>query len=133
MRCTDTEGRVRGRVGVGSSRDGRRVVPCCVYSAEVERVVASHAAVHLAAVYGVPDPSGQFGELVKAVVQLKDGAALTRRELQTHCASHLARYKVPAVVEFVALIPLTGSGKVHKSVLKERETQLKPATAARSP
>ena len=32
-----------------------------VYSAEVERVVASHAAVHLAAVYGVPDPSGQFG------------------------------------------------------------------------
>ena len=44
-----------------------------VYSAEVERVVASHAAVHLAAVYGVPDPSGQFGELVKAVVQLKDG------------------------------------------------------------
>ena len=101
-----------------------------VYSAEVERVVASHAAVHLAAVYGVPDPSGQFGELVKAVVQLKDGAALTRRELQTHCASHLARYKVPAVVEFVALIPLTGSGKVHKSVLKERETQLKPAAAA---
>jgi hypothetical protein len=37
-----------------------------VYSAEVERVVMSHPAVALGAVYGVPDPSGQFGELVKA-------------------------------------------------------------------
>ena len=41
-----------------------------VYSAEVERVIYEHPAVEMAAVFGVPDPSGQFGELVKAVVQV---------------------------------------------------------------
>ncbi|MGB0801302.1 MAG: AMP-binding enzyme, partial [Ilumatobacteraceae bacterium] len=72
----------------------------------------------LGAVYGVPDPSGQFGELVKAVVQLRPGCSLDKRGLVAHCAESLARYKLPALVDFVTSIPLTGSGKVAKAQIK---------------
>ena len=48
----------------------------------------------MAAVFGVPDPGGQFGELVKAVVQLEPGAMLQQRELTAFCAKSLARYKL---------------------------------------
>ena len=94
-----------------------------VYCAEVERVVASHPSVALGAVYGVPDPSGQFGELVKAVVQLRPGCTLDKRALVAHCAESLARYKLPALVDFVASIPLTGSGKVAEALPRQADAR----------
>ena len=89
-----------------------------VYAAEVERVLYEHPSVQMAAVFGVPDPGGQFGELVKAVVQLKPGIMLLQRELTAFCARSLARYKLPAMVEFIDAMPLTGSGKIYKSALR---------------
>ena len=89
-----------------------------VYPMEVERVIYEHPAVDVAAVIGIPDKT--YGELVKAVVQLKEDCALTKEQLSAHCEASLARFKVPAVIDFVSRIPMTGSGKVNKCMLAGR-------------
>jgi acyl-CoA synthetase (AMP-forming)/AMP-acid ligase II len=78
-----------------------------VYSAEVENALARHPAVASCAVVGVPD--AQWGERVHAVVVLAQGKAATGEELRAHVAQHLAGYKAPRSVEFVAELPGTGS------------------------
>jgi acyl-CoA synthetase (AMP-forming)/AMP-acid ligase II len=64
-----------------------------VYSPEVERVLAEHPAVMEVAIIGVPDDT--WGESVKAVVSLKEGASATEAELIAHCQEHLAKFKCP--------------------------------------
>jgi long-chain acyl-CoA synthetase len=89
-----------------------------VYSTEVENVVYQHPAVREAAVIGVPDE--KWGEAVKAIVTLKDGASLTESELIEFCASRLADYKVPKSVEIRAgELPKSGTGKILKKELRE--------------
>ena len=89
-----------------------------VYSPEVERVLAEHPAVLELAVIGVPDD--QWGESVKAVVQLRDGAAVTADELIGFCAERLAGYKKPRTVDFVAELPRDAAGKLLKRAIRER-------------
>ena len=89
-----------------------------VYSIEVERVLFMHPAVREAAVIGIP--SEQWGESVHAVVVLKDGAAVTEAELDSHCRLHIGGYKVPRSYEFRSeLLPVTSIGKVRKNVLRD--------------
>lgn len=88
-----------------------------VYSTEVEHILYEHPAVLEAAVIGVPDET--WGEAVKAVVVLKEGQSVTGQELMDFCRTHLARYKVPKSVDFVASLPKTGSGKIHKKRIRE--------------
>jgi acyl-CoA synthetase (AMP-forming)/AMP-acid ligase II len=83
-----------------------------VYPAEVERVLRRDPRVADCAVLGAPDP--RLGERVVAAVQLAAGADATAEELQTHCATQLARYKVPEDVRFVATLPRNAMGKVEK-------------------
>jgi len=88
-----------------------------VYPAEIERVLCMHPAVALAAVGSVPD---EFkGELAKAYVILKPGAEVSRAALVAHCREHLAAYKVPRAVQFVASVPTTSSGKIMRRMIKE--------------
>jgi acyl-CoA synthetase (AMP-forming)/AMP-acid ligase II len=90
-----------------------------VYSGEVEAVIYEHPAVREAAVFGIPDP--QWGELVIACVELKQGMALTADDLISHCRRTLANYKIPRRVEFSETeLPKSGSGKVLKRILRER-------------
>ena len=88
-----------------------------VYPAELERVLCMHASVALAAVCGVADEAK--GELAKAYVMLKPGAAASGRELVEHCRQHLAAYKLPRAVQFVANVPITPSGKIMRRLLKD--------------
>ncbi|MBI5789089.1 MAG: acyl--CoA ligase [Candidatus Schekmanbacteria bacterium] len=83
---------------------------------EVEAVLISHPAVYEAAVVGMPDEI--LGEAVKAYIVSKDGQLVNKEELLIFCARNLASYKVPKVVEFVAQLPKTASGKVQKHLLK---------------
>ncbi|MEW6471096.1 MAG: long-chain fatty acid--CoA ligase [Actinomycetota bacterium] len=89
-----------------------------VYSAEVENALASHPAVAMAAVIGVPDPD--WGERVHAVVVLAPGAAVTPDALREHCKQRIAGYKAPRSVEFVDALPLSAAGKVLKRELRQR-------------
>ncbi|MBI5718242.1 MAG: AMP-binding protein [Burkholderiales bacterium] len=81
-----------------------------VWPAEVEARLHSHPAVHEACVIATPDP--RSGEAVKALVVLAPGAALDAASLITWCRSTMAVYKAPKVVEFVAELPKSYTGKV---------------------
>lgn len=91
-----------------------------VYSAEVEQALYTHSAVAEAAVLGVA--SDQWDEEVRAVVALKPGLRVTERELQDHCRTRIAGYKIPKRILFVALdqIPVNPSGKIMKRELRRR-------------
>ena len=86
-----------------------------VYPAEVENVLYQHAAVHEAAVYGVPDDL--LGEAVWATVVIKPGYVVTAEELLAFCNERIATFKVPRVVRFDETIPKNPTGKVLKRVL----------------
>lgn len=92
-----------------------------ISAAEVESALALHPAV--AAVAVVPIPDDTFGELPKAFVQLSPGheeSTRTATDLVDHLRGRLARFKIPAYVEFVETLPMTPSARVRKRQLLER-------------
>jgi fatty-acyl-CoA synthase len=89
-----------------------------VYPAEVERVLYLHPAVQDAAVVGQPD--AEWGEVVKAFVQLRPGQRASEADLVEHCRAHMASYKKPRMVEFVAELPRTTNGKIARQQLLGR-------------
>jgi long-chain acyl-CoA synthetase len=88
-----------------------------VYPHEVELVLAAHPGVAEAAVVGVAHP--YTGESVKAFVVPVDGMAVSAEDLIAHCELNLARFKCPAVVQFVTELPHSATGKVRKGTLRE--------------
>jgi len=92
-----------------------------VSSIEVEDCLFSHPAVAEVAVIGVP--SEKWGETIKALVVLAEGADATEAELIAHCKSKLAGYKAPTSVELRDEIPRTATGKIQKFKLREQYWQ----------
>jgi fatty-acyl-CoA synthase len=88
-----------------------------VFPAEVEDLLSGHEAVAEVAVFGVDDE--KFGQRLKAVVVLRDGASATEDDLKKHVKANLAAYKVPREVEFMDELPRTSTGKVLKRELKD--------------
>jgi acetyl-CoA synthetase len=87
--------------------------------AEVESTLLGHPAVRECAVLGVPDEVR--GQVVGAAVVLRDGergSADLVRELQDYVRSETAPYKYPRRIWFVAELPKTTSGKIHRAALR---------------
>ena len=105
---------------VGRARDVIRSGGETIAPAEVEAVVLTHPAIAEAAVVGLPDPT--WGEVVVAVVVLRDGAVpIGPAELREHCAGRLAPFKHPRRVETVAALPRTpATGQVQRPLIVER-------------
>ncbi|WP_329530602.1 acyl-CoA synthetase [Streptomyces sp. NBC_01450] len=81
-----------------------------VYPEEVEQALKSHPDVYDALVAGVPDE--KWGNHVAAVVQLREGAGRPSLEdIQAHCRSHLAGYKIPRQLVITDTIQRSPSGK----------------------
>ncbi len=92
-----------------------------IYPQEAENLLQDHPLVHEVAVIGVPH--AEFGEEVKAVVQLKDPAladASTAQQLIDHCRAHLSAIKCPRSVDFATDLPRTETGKLLKRVVRDR-------------
>jgi acyl-CoA synthetase (AMP-forming)/AMP-acid ligase II len=91
-----------------------------IYPQETENVLIVHPDVADAAVIGVPNDD--FGEEVKAVVQLVDPASAgpdMERTLIAHCREHLADVKCPRSVDFREELPRHPTGKLYKRLLKD--------------
>lgn len=85
---------------------------------EVEAALLSHPGVAEAAAVSAPDP--ERGAVVRAIVVLRDrepSEALVA-ELQEHCKRETAPYKFPRIVDFVAELPKTSSGKIKRAELR---------------
>jgi long-chain acyl-CoA synthetase len=87
-----------------------------IYPAEIENVLAGHSAIAEVAVIGVPDE--KWGETVKAVIALKSSQEVTAADIIAYGKAHLAGYKCPTSVDFVAALPRNPSGKVLKKDLR---------------
>ncbi|MFO0461219.1 MAG: acyl-CoA synthetase [Burkholderiales bacterium] len=86
-----------------------------VYPAEVEDAIFRLPGVAEVAVIGIPDET--WGEVGRAFVVCAEGTALTVDDVLGHCAAHLARYKIPKQVRFLAELPHNATGKVTKHAL----------------
>ncbi len=91
-----------------------------VWPREVEDVLMTHPAVREAVVVGVPD--AYRGETVKAFVSLRPGAAATAEQLIEYCEDRLANYKYPRVIEIMAELPKTATGKLLRRELRAQHT-----------
>ena len=74
----------------------------------------------------MPDP--RWGEIGHLVVTCRDGAILDLTLILNHLENRLARYKLPKALTLVAALPRTASGKIQKTVLRERLLGQDPRT-----
>ncbi|HEY8525317.1 MAG TPA: AMP-binding protein [Acidimicrobiales bacterium] len=91
-----------------------------IYAAEVEATLTAHPLVGDVAVIGVPDP--EWGEQVKAVVELVDGregSPELAEELIAFCRRRLAGFKCPRSVDFRRQLPRAETGKLYKRWLRD--------------
>lgn len=87
-----------------------------VYPIELETVLAQHPAIDAVAVVGIPD--AEFGQRLKAVVIPKPGAMLDEALLVAWLKPRVARYQMPAVIDFRTELPYTTLGKLDKKALQ---------------
>ncbi|PCI28898.1 MAG: AMP-dependent synthetase [SAR324 cluster bacterium] len=88
-----------------------------VYPKEVEEALTKHAKINAAVVFGVPDE--QWGEAIKAVIELVPESQLTLKEVRDFVGQHIAGFKRPKHVVFVE--NLAGKqNKVDREAVKKR-------------
>ncbi len=88
-----------------------------IYPSEIESVLAQHPAIYEVCVVGVPDD--HWGETVKAVVVLREGAKVDGGEIMDFCRGRLADFKRPRSVDFVPQLPKNGNGKLSRKDVRE--------------
>lgn len=104
------EGRRSDMIKVGAHR---------INPQDIEEVIAEMEGVAEVAVVGAPDDI--LGQVVRAVVVLREGAEITARQIQGYCKVRLADYKVPKIVDFATELPRTASGKIRRFKLSSQE------------
>lgn len=87
-----------------------------ISSTEIENVLTEHPEIMEAAVFGIPDPLRN--QVVKAMVKLKESSTLKPEDIRCYCQLHLAKFKIPSVVEIVDDFPRTCTGKIKKQLLR---------------
>jgi long-chain acyl-CoA synthetase len=81
-----------------------------VYPREVEEVMMKHEAVSMVAVIGVKE--------IKACVVLKEGKSVSESDLKQWTKEHIAAYKYPRIIELMASLPTSATGKILKKELR---------------
>jgi acyl-CoA synthetase (AMP-forming)/AMP-acid ligase II len=114
-RCSlDDDGRLlyHGRI-----KDMLKVGGENVSALEVESFLATHPAIKMAQVLGIPDD--RLLEVAAAFVELVPGGSITEQEVVDFCTGKIARFKIPRHVRVVTEWPMS-STKVQKFKLREQ-------------
>jgi non-ribosomal peptide synthetase component E (peptide arylation enzyme) len=113
-RVVDTDGNVQitGRSKEIINRGGKKFFP-----REVEEILYTHPRIMHAAMIGVPDV--RLGERNCLCVVPKGDVAPTIEELVAFLRDQVADYKLPESVEQFGELPMTGSGKIQRHVLRD--------------
>lgn len=88
-----------------------------IYPAEIEGVISQHPAVRDVAVFGIPHH--EFGQEVKAAIEVEPGHTLTDAELISWCKERLASFKCPKTIDFHDALPREAHGKLKKRYLRD--------------
>lgn len=89
-----------------------------VYPREIEEVLATHPAISLSAVIGVPHE--KYGEEIMAFTILKEGVMVTEDEIKIWSKREMSSYKYPRIIRIVSALPLGATGKVLKKELRSQ-------------
>jgi fatty-acyl-CoA synthase len=118
--CLDASGHLHF---LGRLKDVIKTAGVNVAAAEVEAVLLAHPAVKVAHV--VPVPHATRGENVAAFIVCNQ-TPCSAADLRSHCESQLASYKIPRHFFFCREdeLPVLGSGKVDRQVLRARAAEL---------
>lgn len=92
-----------------------------IYPADIENVLAQHAAVAEVAVFGAPDR--HWGERIVAAVVPRANAAIDPDDLRSYVRTSLGGFKTPKDIRIMAALPKNASGKVLKSELRALESE----------
>jgi acyl-CoA synthetase (AMP-forming)/AMP-acid ligase II len=82
---------------------------------DVEAIIAEIEGVEEVAV--IPEDDEILGQVIRALVVVRPGAAITELEIKARCRARLATFKIPKYVEFVGNLPRTSSGKLQRYLL----------------
>jgi fatty-acyl-CoA synthase len=116
---------VHGRGSASINSGGEKIFP-----EEVEAAVKAHPGVFDAIVVGIPDD--RFGERVGVVVQPRTSSeAPSLEDLQHHCRTFVAGYKVPRELITVEAVPLTAAGKPDVGAARALFTPQQPSVLER--
>ena len=88
-----------------------------IYPAEIESVLINCPGVHDCAVFGIPDPD--FGESIAAFVEPDAEVTLDEESIREYLIGHLAKFKIPRLIEFRSNLPREDSGKLFKRKLRD--------------
>ena len=87
-----------------------------IWPSDIEEVLYTHPKIAEAVVVGVPDELR--GEIVRAIISLKEGEVATEEEIKRFCRERLANYKVPKQVIFADFLPKTATGEIRRGDLE---------------
>ncbi len=86
-----------------------------LYPVQIEDFLRKHGSIKDVAVIGLPD--ARLGEIATAIIEVKEGEALTEEDINDFCYD-LPRYKRPRKIIF-ATVPRNPTGKIEKPKLRE--------------
>jgi non-ribosomal peptide synthetase component E (peptide arylation enzyme) len=123
-RVVDADGNVQitGRSKEIINRGGKKFFP-----REVEEILYTHPAVMHAAMIGMPDV--RLGERNCLCVVPKGDTVPTLDEFVAFLRDQVADYKLPEAVERFSELPMTGSGKIQRHVLRDLVSQRRATTS----
>ncbi|MGM0851935.1 MAG: class I adenylate-forming enzyme family protein [Bacillota bacterium] len=86
-----------------------------IYPQEIEHWLWEHPAILECAVMGLPHE--KWGEVVTAVLSIRNGASMSAEEVRTYCLQKFGKLKIPKDYHFIEDLSKTDVGKVNKKAL----------------
>ena len=89
-----------------------------VYPATVENILLQHPDISDVTIIGIPDK--EYGQRLKAFVVAEKNTQITENDILNWLKNKVARFQMPAKINFIDKLPLTSVGKIDKKMLKNK-------------